>query len=507
MADEKIDIKELKKALSPFSLLYVEDNASLQEKASYFFEKLFPVVYKAQDGQEGLALFKIHRPAIVITDIQMPLMNGLEMATAIKAIDKNARIIITSAYDDKEYLLQTISIGAVGYLVKPLKSEEVTKLLNTMANELTEEHNKTIFNSYLYSIFNNQNNLIMMLKNESVALANEHALKFFGTPSIKEMKEKFKLFDTLLLRHDSFLYSKADGISCLEKVKKDIDKLYNIKMTDTSHTPHHFILRLTSIADKEDFFILSLTDITELNLLPLYDKNSLEHDLALKDEKTVTSLLIAAKEAGAVIKVYNFYKGLVVSNNAVITYANPDLTVFKTSFLQQKAIQYEKKVILNSELFPYDIQSSYIEELNFHNQTVEIGKCIMLKTTPSDRKYLILEPHPKYKVNLFYDNHHFNTDIKLINISVESARLSLAYLPSGFKEGDEIVLDMVFSDNIKPVIINTKATVLKSFMVDKAFNIVAEFKLTSSTHKILIDYMASRQMQLVREFKGLQYEK
>jgi len=53
MAEEKVDLKELKKLLSPLSLLYVEDNTLLQEKASSFFEKLFGTVYRANDGKSG----------------------------------------------------------------------------------------------------------------------------------------------------------------------------------------------------------------------------------------------------------------------------------------------------------------------------------------------------------------------------------------------------------------------------------------------------------------------
>ena len=128
----------------------------------------------------------------------------------------------------------------------------------------------------------------------------------------------------------------------------------------------------------------------------------------------------------------------------------------------------------------------------------------MLKTTPRERKYLVLEPDARHKVNLFYDKHRFDTDIKLINISVESARISLAYLPAGLKEGDDIVLDIVFSDELKPIIINSKAKVFKIVSVEKNFNIVASFILTPTVHKILIDYMGNRQMKLIREFKGLQ---
>lgn len=504
MLEEKIDLKELKKLLSPLSLLYVEDNLPLQEKAASFFEKLFGSIFKANNGEEGLALFKEHRPHLVITDIQMPLMNGLEMAQALREIDPNVKIIITSAYDEKEYLLKTISLGLDGYLIKPLKVEELSSTLFHLASKMAEERSKNLFHNYLYSIFNNQNNLIVMLKNETVMLANDHALHFFNAPSLKEFKEGFKLFDTWVQPHDTFLYHREDDpFTLLERVKKGIDKLYNIKIADASGDPHHFILKLTHISEQENLYILSLTDITELNLLALYDKNALEHDKAMKDQKTIYSLLRAAKEAGAVIKVYNYYKGLVICNNAVLSQVTKEGSVLKTALNQLRSIRHEQKIVLNCELFPYDLYSNTIVDINFYAQSVEIGRCEMLKTTPSERKSLILEPHPKHKLSLFYNQRLFETKTHIINISLEALKMGMEYLPSGMKEGDDVVLDMVFSDGAKPIIVNTKATIYRIITLDKNFQVVAKFQLSSPQTKIIIDYLSSRQMQLIREFKGL----
>jgi len=504
MAEDKVDLKELKKVLSTLSLLYVEDTLALQEKATSFFKKLFVQVYTANNGQEGLELFKKHQPSIVITDIQMPIMDGLSMIEAIKKIDANTKVLITSAYDDKEYLLKTIAIGANGYLIKPLNVERVAQELFHLAQDIIEQRSKQIFNTYLYNIFNQQENLVIMFKHDTAILANEHTLSFFNVPSITEFKEIFKHFDTLFLYHNTFLYTSAQQHSCIERAKKEINKLYNVKMLDITGEPHHFIMKLSRMNDSEDFYILSFTDVTELNLLALYDKDALEHDKMLKDEKTILGLMKAAQASQAVIKLYNFYKGLVVSNNAILSYVSKDSSTLKTTFVQQKAAQFEQKIILNCELFPYDLQTSTINAIKFNDQSIEIGPCVMLKTTPRERKYLVLLPHEKHKVNLFYENHRFDTNIKLLDISVESTRIHLDYLPAGIQVDDEITLDMVFYDTIKPVIINTKAKVLKLLPADKAFHLIAHFMLTPSGHKAMIDYMCSRQMQLIREFKGLQ---
>ncbi|MBE0492484.1 MAG: response regulator [Sulfurospirillum sp.] len=503
MIQTSVDVKELRRLLNPYKLLYVEDNLGLKEKATSLFKKLFAMVYEAADGQEGLEVFEKYKPNFVITDIQMPQLNGIEMATRIKEIAPNTKIIITSAYDDKEYLLQSIALKVDGYLIKPMQVDKITSTLYTIAKDMYEEHQKEVFNNYLHNIFNHQDNFIIMLKGDVAVLANEQALNFFDAKTLLDFKEKFKNFNQMLIYHDTFLYARTPQDVCLERIKKDMDKLYNVKILDKNFSPCHFILKLSQMSDDDDFYILSLTDITELNLLALYDKNSLEHDKALQDEKTIYSLLRAAKDGGAVIKLYNFFKGLTVCNNGILLQVERANSIIKTSAMQLKAARLEKKVVLNCELFPCDLQADSVIDVNFQTQTIKIGKCRMLKTTPSQRKYLILEPDSKHKLTIFYEKRKFDTKAHIVNVSKESTKIHLNYLPAGIKEGDEIVLDMVFSDDVKPYIINTIAKVLKIITIEKEFELICIFDLKHSIQKVLIDYLSSRQMKLVKEFKGL----
>lgn len=503
MAQTTIDVKELQKLLGIYKLLYVEDNLGLRGKAATLFQKFFCEVYEAADGQEGLDLFTKHKPEFVITDIQMPQMNGIEMATKIKVLNPNTKILITSAYDDKEYLLKSIELKIDGYLIKPVQVNKLTSILYELAKNMHEEHQKDVFNNYLRDIFNHQDNFIAMLKQDTVVLANEHILKFFDTKTLKEFREKFKNFNRMLAHHDTFLYARNPADDCLERVKKDMDKLYNIKIFDKDGSPCHFILKLTQMRDNDDFYILSLTNITELNLLALYDKNSLEHDNAMRDEKTIYNLLLAAKDTNAVVKLYNFYKGLTVCNNAALAQVGQTSSIIKTSAMQLKAARFEKKVILNCELFPYDLQADTIIDINFKTQSIEIGKCRMLKTTPSQRRYLVLEPDAKQKLTIFYEKRKYDTQAYIVNISKESARVHLSSIPTGMQEADEIGLYMVFSDDIKPHIINTIAKVRKIIATETEFELICIFDLKHSDQKVLIEYLASRQMKLVKEFKGL----
>ncbi len=115
-----INIKNLKRITKNLTLLYVEDEDDLRESLQVYLSKLFANVVIAKNGQEGIDYYKEQKFDIVVSDIQMPIKNGLEMAKEIKEIDMEQEIIITSAYSETSYFLDAISIGVNGYIIKPI---------------------------------------------------------------------------------------------------------------------------------------------------------------------------------------------------------------------------------------------------------------------------------------------------------------------------------------------------------------------------------------------------
>jgi YesN/AraC family two-component response regulator len=77
-------------------------------------------VYTAENGLIGLELFKDHTPEIVITDINMPVMDGIEMAGKIKAIKSDTRFIVLTGYSEKKYSEKFSEIGFYEYIIKPV---------------------------------------------------------------------------------------------------------------------------------------------------------------------------------------------------------------------------------------------------------------------------------------------------------------------------------------------------------------------------------------------------
>jgi CheY-like chemotaxis protein len=102
------------------SVLYVEDDDETREGVADSLRLRVRDLDLAKDGKEGLDLFKKKKHDIIITDIKMPVMNGLEMSREIKKINKKIPVIITTAYNDTDLLIECIDVGVCQFVLKPI---------------------------------------------------------------------------------------------------------------------------------------------------------------------------------------------------------------------------------------------------------------------------------------------------------------------------------------------------------------------------------------------------
>ena len=117
------------KNFKELTLLLVEDEDGIRESMQEVFGDIFQKVISASNGDEGLKKFKKFSPDIVIADIMMPIMDGLEMSRQIKEFSKNTPVVILSAYSEKEKLLKAIDVGIDKYVIKPIDMDELFALL------------------------------------------------------------------------------------------------------------------------------------------------------------------------------------------------------------------------------------------------------------------------------------------------------------------------------------------------------------------------------------------
>jgi PAS domain S-box-containing protein len=122
--------------LHNLSVLYVEDDAQIREQLGQFLRRRVGTLYMADNGLQGLDAFRRYRPDIVVSDIRMPEMDGLEMAARIKCDGAGAPVILTSAFADTQYFLRSIDIGIDKYVLKPIRTEALEAALRRVAQAL-----------------------------------------------------------------------------------------------------------------------------------------------------------------------------------------------------------------------------------------------------------------------------------------------------------------------------------------------------------------------------------
>lgn len=149
-----------------YTLLYVEDEAPIRMVTKMFLEPYFKKIFEAQDGEEAFQIYQEEKPNVIITDIEMPKVNGLELCKKIRTIDKETPIIITTAYTSVEYLLEAVSLNLIKYLGKPLKEEELFEALENCFTQLESKHPSVVqlTKTLMYDTFNqslfNENKII-----------------------------------------------------------------------------------------------------------------------------------------------------------------------------------------------------------------------------------------------------------------------------------------------------------------------------------------------------------
>lgn len=125
--------------LSKSTILLAEDDESIRKSFKRILLLYVSEVYEAINGEEAFELYEKYHPDILITDIKMPKLNGLELIKKIRQLDIKTPIIVTSAYTDQDFLLESIKLSLVEYIVKPMKENDLNRLLQECAKTLLDK--------------------------------------------------------------------------------------------------------------------------------------------------------------------------------------------------------------------------------------------------------------------------------------------------------------------------------------------------------------------------------
>lgn len=170
-------------------LLYVEDDEMTSEEISFFLKKYVKELYVGKNGKEGLELFEKHKPDMVITDIQMPHMNGLEMSEKILEISSTTPIALTTAYSDSTYIMKAIELGIDKYIVKPINMQEILAVIHKSLSLHTKEQSAH-YDDYVQFILDSNPTFMFILHSDEVEYANKRFLELLGHDDIKSLKDQ-----------------------------------------------------------------------------------------------------------------------------------------------------------------------------------------------------------------------------------------------------------------------------------------------------------------------------
>ena len=268
-----------KEILKDICVLYVEDENDVREFTAKLLDSLLKKVYVAEDGLEGLKIFEENKNDIdlIISDINMPKMDGLTMCEAIKKINTEIPLVITSAHNDTNFLRRSIEIGVTTYAMKPIDlyqlvgsiikamepiilKKKLMELNLSLESKIEQEINK------IKSILDAQDNIIIVTNKEEITNVNKKFLDFFGINDFNEfIKSKKNIFDFF---KEEFGFISKEQINKQESWIKYIKELHEIdrivKIKDSLDEEKIFAINVDYYENKEDYYVFSLTDITKL---------------------------------------------------------------------------------------------------------------------------------------------------------------------------------------------------------------------------------------------------
>ena len=133
-----IDIDELTQKSSSLRLLYVEDNVDSREMTAMVLEDFFDDIVIAVNGEDGYEKFLDNDIDVIITDLNMPKMGGLEMVEKIRSLDPNIPVLVLSAHNETEFLSKSEALHVDGYLLKPIDLDQLIESIDAIVTKIGE---------------------------------------------------------------------------------------------------------------------------------------------------------------------------------------------------------------------------------------------------------------------------------------------------------------------------------------------------------------------------------
>jgi DNA-binding response OmpR family regulator len=212
-----------------YSVLYAEDETNVRENYVMYLQKYFTVIYEASDGQEALDLYKTKTPDVIILDISMPFINGLEVANQIRENDIDTPIIILSAHSHEEKLLKAVKLQLLDYLIKPIKRDELESVINKAKHRIELRKRPDFDNKKVLLLKNNyvwdKNTNILYHKDKIVSLKKSESKLFeFFVEKFNQIVEPEEIHSYIHDYNDDIKYNYTSIRNLISGLRKKLPK-------------------------------------------------------------------------------------------------------------------------------------------------------------------------------------------------------------------------------------------------------------------------------------------
>lgn len=253
---------------SKITILYVEDEDDVRDGYARALKRISKEIITASDGAIGLILYKKFLPDIVITDINMPNMNGIDMVYQIKKINNNANIIFTTAHGETRYLLDAISLQVDGYLIKPVQKISLLVAIEKIAKRVVLEKENKQQKDILQHIIDYDNSISVVTNLTDISFANKSFLNFFDISNILEFKDKYSsIIDIFFINNHiintaNIKNASRRGINLYEFIYS-LDEINRVvTLRDKNNHFKSFYINISKINNTN--FLITFTDITKI---------------------------------------------------------------------------------------------------------------------------------------------------------------------------------------------------------------------------------------------------
>jgi diguanylate cyclase (GGDEF)-like protein len=246
------------------TILYVEDEPGIRDSLSGVLDYFCDELIVANDGVDGLRCYKEHLPDIVVSDIKMPNMNGIEMVRAIKQINPRQHIIYTTAHSESAYFLDAIDMQVDGYILKPVNLDKLEDKIESIKDIIFTKENLKNTQIIIDEIAKLQDNLLVVLdKNLKIIYCNNQFLNFFAIKDIEEFENKFASLNDIFIKDDEFCHAETlDKWMKLVSTQSDENGLVSI-YDENKSASNIFVTSIKTI-EKTNHTIITLIEITNL---------------------------------------------------------------------------------------------------------------------------------------------------------------------------------------------------------------------------------------------------